>query len=418
VSPLLEARLRSKPRTLRPAWGKVRASCLASDSRDMVRAARAFDDEVERNIERLYRRLQRGTFRFSPAKGVPVGKRGAKRRPIVISDIDDRIVQRALLQVISRLEPVRTEVSNPGSFGGLPGVGVRDAISAAVHRVRDGAAYHIKSDIPGFFTKIPRRRTLRVLYDLLPDRSLDQLLDDATTVELRNLRELGRLASLFPSYEIGVAQGSSLSPMLGNICLADFDREMNSGRVSCLRYIDDFVILAPDKASAWAAFRMAAKLLNELGMDTYDPRSNRDKASEGATRKGFDFLGCSISAGFVQPSREARARLLTKVESILQRSRQRLRDGVQRGEVSYDDSLLETLALVSNTIEGWSKHYSFCNAQDIFAQLDSKTDALLQGYWDSYFAIRRIAAQDERALRRVMGVRLLSDVTWQSVFPT
>ena len=73
---------------------------------------------------------------------------------------------------------------------------------------------------------------------------------EAIDVELSNMAQLRDKAVDFPIENIGVAQGNSLSPLLGNIILADFDRVMNEGDCRCVRYIDDFIILAPSKKAA------------------------------------------------------------------------------------------------------------------------------------------------------------------------
>jgi retron-type reverse transcriptase len=345
----LYSRLHSKAFSLRPAWSKVREACLSSESRKTREAAKAFDRRAEKNLENIYRKLQRGTYQFSPAEGVPRSQAGKTPRPIVVADLPDRVVQRALLVCVTSEEAVKEFVKNPGSFGGLRDTGVRDAIQTAVERIDGGAAYYIKSDIPGFFTKVPRKRTLSDLCGLLPDGSIDDILDQATTVELANLASLRERADLFPSHELGVAQGCSLSPLLGNVCLHDFDVELNRGEGVCLRYIDDFLILAPDKSAAWALFRKAKSLLGDMGMEAYDPRAHPEKASEGSTQSKFEFLGCEISQGFIHPSASSRRRILKKVRKILSESRSAFLEGVHSRPEGHEFSVVETLSLVSNT---------------------------------------------------------------------
>ena len=78
------------------------------------------------------------------------------------------------------------------------------------------------------------------------------LFRQAIHVELSNLAALREHADRFPTEDIGVAQGSALSPLLGNIILADFDQRMNDGECRCLRYIDDFIVLGPSSAAVMA----------------------------------------------------------------------------------------------------------------------------------------------------------------------
>ena len=69
----------------------------------------------------------------------------------------------------------------------------------------------------------------------------------------------------FPIGDIGVAQGNSLSPLLGNIILHSFDRAMNEGDCRCVRYIDDFIILAPTRKAALARMQKAPAIFKVTG---------------------------------------------------------------------------------------------------------------------------------------------------------
>lgn len=80
----------------------------------------------------------------------------------------------------------------------------------------------------------------------MEDQEFLELFTKAIAVELANMAQLREHAKAFPIEDIGVAQGNSLSPLLGNLFLYDFDQEFNKRpAVRCIRYIDDFIILAP-----------------------------------------------------------------------------------------------------------------------------------------------------------------------------
>ena len=92
-------------------------------------------------------------------------------------------------------------------------------------------------------------------------------------------------AAKFPIEDIGVAQGNSLSTLLGNLYLHEFDAEMNMSRdVMCLRYIDDFLILAPSKSLAENTFSKALGLLSKLGLDV-----SKEKTRGGMQQRGSSF---------------------------------------------------------------------------------------------------------------------------------
>jgi retron-type reverse transcriptase len=80
------------------------------------------------------------------------------------------------------------------------------------------------------------------------------------------MTQLREYANAFPIEDIGVAQGNSLSRLLGNLFLYEFDLELNKRPdVRCIRYIDDFIILAVSKEIAESAFAKAVQMLEKLG---------------------------------------------------------------------------------------------------------------------------------------------------------
>ena len=234
----------------------------------------------------------------------------------------------------------------PTSYGGIRGKEhrVREALETAYRTVSNGAKFFIRSDIQGFFTKIPRPVVISQIAAHIQDKQFLDLLEAATTVELNNLDQLKSMAELFPIYEIGVAQGCCLSPLMGNILLYEFDQIMNTNGIVTLRYIDDFIIFAEDERTGRQAFRKAKKLLSKYRLSVYDPAIDHEKAEQGQTTKGFTFLGCDILPGFIRPSKKAQKRLLNKVQELLKKSADTLSrpDDVFKGKLS----LIETLSLV------------------------------------------------------------------------
>ena len=254
--------------TLRGAWRHVRKSALTSDSRESKEGAQEFEARLDSELRKIRRQLLGGTYRFAQAQGI-VKKRGGKTsRPIVVAPIRDRVVQRALLDTVLLQPSVQKTLHTPWSFGGLREIGVPDAIRTACEELANGAGYYLTSDIAGFFTSIPRAQALRELQDLLPDTSIVELLDEATNVELRDPLFLQDDIKLFPTHELGVAQGCCLSPLLGNVLLAEFDEAVGTTEgVRLLRYIDDLLILGRDRASVRRAYREGRKILQGLGLE-------------------------------------------------------------------------------------------------------------------------------------------------------
>jgi hypothetical protein len=263
----------------------------------------------------------------------------------------------------------------------------------------------LSSDIEGFFRKIPRETLLKRVAAIIDDPLFNQLLADATKTELKNLCKMGKCADLFPTYSIGVAQGCCLSPLFGNILLHDFDNQMNDRGITCLRYIDDFLILGPKKEYIEKAFNNAQRLLQAHGLFAYSPFHNPEKAQSGEIKTGFEFLGCEILPGFIRPNKKSSKRLLDKVEEILTDSLRSMAD--PRRSISEKKSFVDTVMDVNNLIKGWGNQYSYCNDRQLFDNLDSEIDELLKRYAHGYSLKRnKVGSKDKR---RLVGVQPLSD---------
>ena len=399
-------------KTLRAAWRAVYSNGISSDKEETKKLVKEFSVGIESHLETIYRHLLKGKFKFLPAQGILIPRKGKRPRPIVKSPIPARIVQRAILEVLQSDPAIEPYYKNPASFGGIRGkrLGVPGAVRAVYGAIRsDGAKFYIKSDIDSFFTKIPRNTVLAKISSVIPDAKFQSLLEKATHVELDNLAFLGASATFFPSYEIGVAQGCCLSPLLGNILLETFDKELNGRGITCIRYIDDFIILGPNRHKVEAAFRSALRILATHGLTAYDPKLASDKADMGEVRNGFEFLGCNIRPGMISPAGKSRQRIIDAVKAALDQS-QTLMDH-PRELMLADLSAVATLADVNNILQGWGNQYAFCNDREVLKMLDLTINRMIVNYWRAI--IRRYAKltaeNDLKSSRQLLGVHLLID---------
>lgn len=174
---------------------------------------------------------------------------------MVVASLDDRIIQRAILDVLQSQEnlvEIQNVIQTKTSFGGISGKGTGDAIDLVEQAFLDGYKFVYGSDIASFFTKIPKDRIIGFLANATDDVKFLELFKNALVVELGNSEQLKiNDIDLFPVGNEGVAQGSPLSALAGNILLKEFDTQMNEeGRnVICLRYIDDFLLMGKNTKS-------------------------------------------------------------------------------------------------------------------------------------------------------------------------
>jgi hypothetical protein len=283
------------------------------------------------------------------------------------------------------------------------------AVPAAVASVLDeigaGAKFVMSADISGFFTRISKSAVTSIILEAAGDPEFVQFFEKAIRVELANMAELRELGAKFPIEDIGVAQGNSLSPLLGNILLSDFDHQMNAGDCHCKRYIDDFIILAPNAAAAASRMRLAQRLLSKFGMELSASKTSKVPIS---IDDSFEFLGIQFANGFLRPSQKAQIKFVQNVEGEFKKSIQAFHMCRTDAPLDRTLSFIATLKRVDGIIRGWGKHYYFCNDIDLFARIDDRLDKMLRSYIGNYVGHRERVKPRRR--RSLLGVERLVDM--------
>lgn len=414
-------------RNLELAWRVIQANGRFSQSEDVRAEIQRFGEDAYTRLRQMQFRLSRGKFKFPPAKGVPLqkldgrGKPTGKIRPIVLAPLESRIAQRAVLNVLLDVPSLQPFIRTAYSFGGLraqrdevpdrlapEGVltAVPAAIEAALREIAAGSNFCATADIKGFFTKVPKLDALRIIDNAVNDTEFSAFVDQAVSLELSNMAALREKASEFPLETVGVAQGNSLSPLLGNLILADFDRQMNEGDCACLRYIDDFIIFAPSAKAARARLERAKRLLAGLGMELSPEKSSKGPEPVSC---GFEFLGIEVCPGLIRPSRKAQRTLMAKVDAIIEDGKRALVQLRSDKRIERDMSFLSVMRRVDGTINGWGKHYWFCNDRALFHGLDERIWARVQGYLGCYSEVRAGLTADCRPV--ALGLTQLHSAT-------
>ena len=404
--------------SLYSAWRKVKESAFSSSSETIRNEAKDFESQLLKSLYDIQRALSKKTFTFQKQTGVAKTKANGNSRPIVLSPIPNRIVQRALLDALSRIKFVKEALATPTSYGGIKNKRVSMAIADAKQAISNGATYHIRSDIAEFFTKIDKARVVELVAPHIKCPDTIALFRAAITTDLANIDVLRRqgLDEIFPLGVEGVAQGSPLSPLIANLYLYDFDITMNDGGVTCLRYIDDFLILGKDMGCVDRAFSKAQAELKKLSLHAYEPSAASEKASRGLTANGFDFLGCFVSAGLVQPSSTTRERFKKRIQSDLDASIRMMKFSVEALDIYPKGTYSGALQNLDRVILGWGEAFSFCtNGQWIKGLDDYITGALTQYEVDKGKLFQN---SKNNAQRRMLGVRLIADTYSKRLKPT
>lgn len=257
---------------LRQAWEHLRRKSPGPGI-DRVTVSE-YARNVSQRLGRLGELLRDGAW--TPKPGMRVECKDDFARTLTIPTIEDRIVQRALATTLSEIyEPCLSDAA----WAYRPGRSVHDVHRRINHQLGLGRPFFARTDIRKFFDTIDRDRLLDELdRDGLPGRVVRVVrkIVDAKAVE----------GVSSPGLDVGLSQGSSLSPLLSNVYLRPVDAAMEEGGFPYFRYADDMLVLGDAMESVDAALDHLGDVLADLGLEL-----NLRKTNRGHVEDGFDYLG-------------------------------------------------------------------------------------------------------------------------------
>ncbi len=224
-----------------------------------------YGGRLEDNLQDLHERLKSQRYRHQPIRRVHIPKDNGTTRPIGISAFEDKLVQDAVREV---LEAIYEQDFLPCSYGFRPGRSAHDAVRALAGVASQGRAnWILETDVASFFDSVDRTALMGMLRLRIADETLLRIVGKCLHVGVLDGGE-------YSEPEMGTAQGSVLSPMLGNVYLhyaldAWFEREAKPrlrGAATLIRYADDLLIAFERKDDAERVMAVLGKRLGRYGL--------------------------------------------------------------------------------------------------------------------------------------------------------
>jgi group II intron reverse transcriptase/maturase len=280
--------------TLKRAYRRQRAE--AAVGVDGV-TKEAYGRHLEANLQDLHTRLKTKRYRHQPIRRVHIPKAQGKTRPIGISAFEDKVVQDAVREV---LEAIYEQDFLECSYGFRPGRSAHDAVRTLKRIVDEGEVNWLyEADIVSFFDSLDRTKLKEMLGIRVADGSLMRLIGKCLHVGVLD-------GETIVEPELGTAQGSVLSALLGNVYLHYvldrwFETEVKprlQGKAPLIRYCDDFIIGFEREDDARRVVAGLDKRMGRFGLALHPDKTRLlpfwrppKSQQEGKGPATFDFVG-------------------------------------------------------------------------------------------------------------------------------
>jgi RNA-directed DNA polymerase len=323
------------------AWKKVKANRGAPGPDGIT--LKQFPEHFRPLWPGLRQQLLDGTYRPEAVRRKAIAKPDGGERLLGIPNVQERLVQQAVLQVLT---PIFDPDFSESSFGFRPKRSAHGAVKQAQRYVKQGYRFAVDMDLSKFFD--------RVQHDVLMSR-VSRKVHDKRMLKLigRYLRAGVMVNGLVQPSDEGTMQGGPLSPLLANVLLDDLDKELETRGLRFARYADDFQIYVKTHRSARRVFASVERFLTRKLKLVVNQQKSRIAKTDGVEFLGFKFVG---RRGEIRVTAKNLAKFKQKVRMITGRSR-----GI---------SMSRLLGELRSYLRGWIGYFGLAATKGVFASLD------------------------------------------------
>lgn len=323
---------------------------------------RDYEQHLKANLEDLHARVHRGAYRPQPSRRVYIPKPDGRQRPLAIAALEDKIVQRATVAVLSA---IYEEDFLGFSYGFRPGRSTHDAMDALLVGIEHRRVnFIVDADIRAFFDTVDQEWLIRFVEHRIGDKRIIRL--------IRKWLKAGVLEEgAVRVSEQGTAQGAVISPLLANIYLhyaldlwaERYRRCEATGDMIIVRYADDFIVGFEHENEARHFLEELRKRLKEFALSLHPEKTrliefgrhaedNRRRCGLGKPET-FNFLGFTFICG---RSRQGKFQIRRKSRKDRMRAKlQAVKQGLQR---RMHQSVLEQGKWLRQVVTGYFNYHA------------------------------------------------------------
>ena len=328
------------------AFKNVKANKGASgiDELSIEETEKFIKEHKNQIVWQLYNRK----YQPQPVRRVEIPKANGGVRKLGIPTVLDRVIQQAMVQVLSPIfEPYFSEYS----YGFRPNRCCQMAIIKALEYFNDGYDWIVDIDLEKFFDNVPHDRLLRMVSDVVKDGNVVSLVN-------KFLKAGVMIQGNYEDTVIGTPQGGPLSPLLSNIMLNKLDKELESRNLHFTRYADDTIILVKSEKAANRVMESITYFIEKkLGLKVNMTKTKICKPND------LKYLGF----GFYKDIKNNTYNCVPHIDSKMKFQR-KLKSLTKRSESISLDTRFERLNWL---IRGWVNYFKISKMKTFLAKIDS-----------------------------------------------
>lgn len=343
--------------------------------------AEAYGNNLQGNLKDLHHRLRERRYRAQPLRRVYIAKESGAMRPLAIPVLEDKIVQKAVVVILSR---IYEQDFLPCSYGYRPGRNAHQAVEAIQKTITLGeVSCVIEADIEDYFGSIVREQLMGMLKKRITDKDVLRLIGKWLHV---GVVDEGRLLI----NKKGTHQGSVISPLLANIYLHEVvdcwvEQQVKprmQGEVTLVRYADDFVLCFQYRVDAERAYKVLPKRFERYGLKLNMKKTRLinfgrsefwKRKQEGKKPDTFNFLGFTF---YCSTSRDGR--FTVKSKTMCKRLSQRLKRVKVWCRMNRHQPLIEQWQYLVRMLKG---HYAYYGLRTNYQSLWQFYQGTIRLWW-------------------------------------